>query len=102
LRLTCIVTTFKYTGYIYFALLRAVVSGTLSQAARRGLAVLMASALVVLKHETSTIRQRHNFISINLTFGVNNYVREVTSPDKVGSGPMSGRDATWGQHIRVL
>jgi len=23
-------------------------------------------------------------------------------PDKVGSGPMGGRDATWGQHIRVL
>jgi len=56
--------------------------------------VLMASAVVVLKHETSTISQRHNFISIDLTFGVNDYVREVTSPDKIGSGPMSGRDAT--------
>jgi len=33
---------------------------------------------------------------------VGDYVREVTNPDKVGSGPMSGRDATWGQHIRVL
>jgi len=65
-----------------------------SQAARQGLAVLMASAVVVLKHETSTIRQRHNFMSIDLTFGVSDYVREVTSPDKVGSGPMSGRDAT--------
>jgi len=59
-------------------------------------------AVVVLKHETSTIRQRHNFISIDLTFGVSDYVREVTSPDKVGSGPMSGRDATWGQHLRAL
>jgi len=58
--------------------------------------VLMASAVVVLKHETSTIRQRHNLISIDLTFGVSDYVREFTSPDKVGSGPMSGRDATWG------
>jgi len=41
----------------------------LSQAARQGLAELMASALVVLKHETSTLRQRHNFISIDLKFG---------------------------------
>jgi len=56
--------------------------------------VLMASAVVVLKHETST-----NFTSIDLTFGVRNNVREVISPDKVGSGPMSGPDATWGQHI---
>jgi len=67
-----------------------------------GLSGVMASAVVVLKHETSSIRQRHNFISIYLTFGVSDYVREVTSPDKVGSGPISGRDATWGQRIRVL
>jgi len=55
--------------------------------------VIMSSAVVVLKHETSTLRQRHNFISIDLTFGVSDYVREVTSSDKVGSGPnrpMSG------------
>jgi len=71
----------------------------LSQAARQGLAVSMASAVVVLKHETSTIRQRHNYLSIDLTFGVSDYVREVTSPEKVDSSPMSGRDATWGQHI---
>jgi len=49
----------------------------------------MASAVVVLKHETSTLRQSHNYISIDLTFGVGDYVKEVTSPDKVGSGPMS-------------
>jgi len=73
-----------------------------SQAARQGLAVLMASASVVLKHGTSILRQRHNFISIDLKFGVRDYVREITSPAKFGSGPMSGRDATWGQHIRVL
>jgi len=73
-----------------------------SQAARQGLAVLMASASVVLKHETSTLRQRHNFISIDLKFRVSDYVREVTRPAKFGSCPMSGRDATWGQHIRVL
>jgi len=65
-----------------------------SQAARQGLAVLMASAVVVLKHETSTLRQRHNFISLDFKFGVGDYVREVTNPDKVGLGPMSGRDAT--------
>jgi len=58
----------------------------------------MASAAVVLKHETSTLRQRHNFISIDLKFDVGDYVKEVTNPDKVGSGPMSGRDAT----LRVL
>jgi len=74
----------------------------LSQAARQGLAVLMASAIVVLKHETSTLRQRHKFISIDFKFGVGDYVREVTNPDKVDSGPMSGRDATWGQHIHFF
>jgi len=62
----------------------------------------MASAVVVLKHETSALRQKHNFISIDLKFGVGDYVKEVINPDKVGSDPMSGQDATWGQHIRVL
>jgi len=79
-----------------------VLSPILSHAARHGLAVLMASASVVLKHETSTLRQSHNFISIDLKFDVSDYVREVTSPAKFGSDPISGRDATWGQHIRVL
>jgi len=51
-----------------------------------GLAVLMASALLVLKHETSTLRQSHNFISIDLTFGVGDYGREVTSPAKFWFG----------------
>jgi len=41
-----------------------------SQAARHGLAVFIASAVVALKHETSTICQSHKFISIDLTFGV--------------------------------
>jgi len=49
-----------------------------SQAARQGLAVLMACAVV------------------------GDYVREVTNPAKFGLGPTSGRDATWGRHIRVL
>jgi len=56
----------------------------------------MASALVVPKHETSTLRQKHNFKSNDFNFGVGDYVREVTNPDRVGSGSMSGRDATWG------
>jgi len=73
-----------------------------SQAARQGLVVLMASAVVVLKHKTSLLRQSHNFISIDLTFGVSAYVREVTRHAKFGLDLMSGRDATWGQHIRVL
>jgi len=38
---------------------------SLSQAARQGLAVLMASAVVVLKHETSTLCQKAQFISID-------------------------------------
>jgi len=73
-----------------------------SQAARQSLAVLMASAVVVLKHETSTLRQCHNLLSIDFKFGVGDNVREVTNPEKVGSDPISGRDATWSQHIRVL
>jgi len=40
-----------------------------SQAARQGLAVLMASAVVVLKHETSTTYQIHIYESIDLKFG---------------------------------
>jgi len=62
----------------------------------------MASAVVVLKHETFTLHQSHKFISIDLIFGVDNKIREITSPVGFGSDPMSGRDATWGQHIRVL
>jgi len=58
------------------------------------LAVLMVSTSLVLKHETSTLRQSHNFISIDFKFGVSGNVREVTSPAKFGSGLMSGRDAT--------
>jgi len=54
----------------------------------------MASAVVVLKHETSTLHQSHNFISIDFKFGVSDNVREVTSPAKFGSDPMSDQDAT--------
>jgi len=55
----------------------------------------MASAVVVLKHETLTLRLSHNFI---FKFDV----REVTNSAKFGSDPMSGKDATGRQHIRVL
>jgi len=68
---------------------------SVSQAARQGLAVLMASAVVVLKYVTSTLRKSHNFLSIDCKFGVGDYVREVTSPAKFGLDLMSGRDATW-------
>jgi len=62
--------------------------------------VLMAYALVMLKHETSTLRKRYHFISIDLKFSVSDYVREVTSPAKFGVDPTSSRDATWGLHNR--
>jgi len=75
---------------------------SLSQAARQGSTMLMASAVVVLKHETSTLRQSHNVISIDLTLDVGDNVREVTSPAKFSSVPMSGRDATWGQHMGTV
>jgi len=52
------------------------------------------------KHETSTFRQSQ--ISFDLKFGMSDNVMEVTSPAKFGSDPISGRDAMWGQHIRVL
>jgi len=84
-----------FTKHIYIvSFIGNIVLIILSQSARQGLAVLMASAIVVLTYETSTLRQRHNFILIDFKFGVGDYVQEVTNPDKVGSGPMSGRDAT--------
>jgi len=73
--------------------------GLLITGSPAGLALLMASAVVVLKHEIQT--KSHSFIPINLTFCVGDNVREFISPAKFGSDPMSGRDATWGQHIRV-
>jgi len=67
--------------------------GNISQAAQQGLAVLMASVVVVLKHETSKTQFYINWFQI--------WHGEVTSPAKVVSDPMiarharmSGRDAT--------
>jgi len=65
-----------------------------SQAAWQGLAVSMASAVVVLKHNNLTLRKSHNFISIDLKFGLGDNVREVINSAKFGSGLMSGRNAT--------
>jgi len=62
---------------------------------RQVLAVLMASAVAVLKHEISTVLQSNNFISIDFIFGVGDNVREVTCPAKFGLDLLSGRDATW-------
>jgi len=63
----------------------------ISQACPAGLSrVKWRPPVVVLEHETSTLRQSHNFISIDLKFGVGDYVREITSPAKFGLDPMSG------------
>jgi len=43
----------------------------------------MVSAVVVLKHENVTLRQ--SLISIDFKYDVGDNVREVTSPDEVGS-----------------
>jgi len=52
--------------------------------------VLMVSAVVVQKHDTSTLRKSHYSIQIDLKFGVGDYVREFTSPAKFGSDQVSG------------
>jgi len=62
---------YQDTGYAY----KNKIVQVLSHAAWQGLAVLRASASVVLKHETSTLRQKHNFILIDLKFDVSDYVR---------------------------
>jgi len=50
---------------------------------RQGLAVLMASAVLVLKHEISTLRQSHNFTSIDFKFGVGNKCTAFQQPYQV-------------------
>jgi len=47
---------------------------------RQGLAMLMASAVVVLKHETLTPSQSHNYMSIDFKFCVGDYVPKFTNP----------------------
>jgi len=55
--------------------------------------MLMAADVVVLKHETSTFRQSHNFISIDFKFGVGDYVREVTNHRRRNWGGAKGAQA---------
>jgi len=74
----------------------------ISEVARQGLVVLMVSTVLVLKHKTSNLRQRHNVISIDFKIGVGDNLREFTSLAKFGSDTINGRDATRGQPIRVL
>ena len=62
----------------------------------------MAMSQVVLKHETSTLRQRHTFGSIDFKFGVSKYVGEITNPAKFGEDPMRGQVSARVQHIRFL
>jgi len=61
-----------------------------SQAARQGLAVLMASAIVVLKHETSTTYQSHIYKSIDLKLGYSDYVTSFSNPAKFSEDRCSG------------
>ena len=62
----------------------------------------MAMSQVVLKHETSTLRQRNIFGLIDFKFGVSKYVGEVTNPAKFGEDPMCGQVSARVQHIRFL
>jgi len=61
--------------------IHSLIHSRLSQAARQGLAVLMATAVVVLKHETSTIYQSHLHI--------------YESTAKFGEDRFSGGAPTW-------
>jgi len=57
---------------------------SLTQAARQGLAVLMASAVVVLKHKSSTTYQSHIYESIDLKFVYGDHVTRFSNPAKFG------------------
>jgi len=55
----------------------------------------MASAVIVLKHETSTLRPSHNFISTDLKLGVGNNVTHFSNPAKFGEDRISGGAPKW-------
>jgi len=55
----------------------------------------MATAVVVLKHETSTIYQSHIYESIDLKFGQGDYVMRFSNPAKYGEDRFSGGAPTW-------
>jgi len=63
---------------------------TLSQGARQGLAVLLATAVVVLKHVTSTTYQSHIYESIDLKFLKGDYVTRFSHPAKFSEYRFSG------------
>jgi len=74
-----------------------------SSRCRQGLAVSMASAVVVLKHETSTLRQSNNFISINFTVGVGDYtVRRSPALPNLVRIRWAVETLRGGMYIRVL
>jgi len=60
------------------------VLGDVIQATRQGLAVLMATAVVVLKHETSITYQSHIYESIDSKFGQGNKVTRFSNSAKFG------------------
>jgi len=55
----------------------------------------MASVVVVLKHGTSTLHQSHNFSSIDLKFGVDDYITRFSNPAQFGENRISGGAPTW-------
>jgi len=54
------------------------------------LLMLMATAVVVLKHETSTTYQSHIYQAIDLKFGKSDYVTRFSNPAKFSEDRFSG------------
>jgi len=67
----------------------------LSQTARQGLAMLMATDVVVLKHETLTTYQSHIYESIDLKFGWGDYDTRFSNPAEFSEDRISGGAPTW-------
>jgi len=55
----------------------------------------MATAVVVIKRETSTTYQSHIYESIDLKFGLGNNVTRFSNPAKFGEDRFSGGAPTW-------
>ena len=66
-----------------------------SQAARQGVAVLMAYVQVVLKGVFSIPRQTKGYEPIGLKIGMCKYVPEFSSPVEFGGDQRSGGAPTW-------
>jgi len=56
----------------------------------QGSALLMATAVVVLRHETSTTYQSHIYEIIDIKFGQGDYVTRFSNPAKFGEDRFSG------------